>query len=295
MRAIKTQLGLNGVGLGLRPDHYAHILAEYPPVPWFEVISENYMGLGETSGGPPIQILESVRENYPIVFHGVSLSIGSVDPLSLSYLKRLKALAKRFEPAWISDHICWTGVHGENLHDLLPLPYTKETVDHLVPRIQQVQDFLGRTLVLENVSSYLSYSHSEMTEWEFISEINKRSGCQLLLDINNIYVSSFNHSFDPIKFLKGVPVKAITQMHLAGYSDCGHYLIDTHDHPVTDPVWSLYREAVRIFGAVPTLIEWDAQIPEFYVLAEEMKKAQKIQSEISKREIPEAVSLNAAT
>jgi hypothetical protein len=282
---------LAGVGLGARPVHYAHILSELPPVPWFEVISENFIGLGESSGGRPIRVLEKLRENYPVVFHGVSLSIGSVDPLNLGYLKKLKALASRFEPVWLSDHICWTGVHGENLHDLLPLPYTRETVDHLVPRIQQVQEFLRRRFVFENVSSYLSYNQSEMTEWEFITEIWRRTGCGLLLDVNNIYVSSVNHGFDAHEFLKGVPVDAVMQMHLAGYSDCGTYLLDTHDHPVTDPVWSLYRDAVRIFGAVPTLIEWDAEIPEFEVLANEMRKAQGIQDEISiKRLPPESVS-----
>ena len=268
-----------GVGLGLRPDHYAHILTERPPVPWFEVISENYMGLGGNSGGSPLSILEQIRANYPIVFHGVSLSIGSVDPVNFSYLEKLKQLIKRFEPEWVSDHICWTGVHGENLHDLLPLPYTKETIDHLVPRIQKVQDYLGRAIVLENVSSYLSYKHSEISEWEFITEIAQKSGCGILLDINNIYVSSVNHGFDPVAFLQGVPATSVKQMHLAGYSDHGSYLLDTHDHPVSDPVWELYRRAIKIFGQTPTLIEWDAEIPSFDVLNQERLKAESIQQQ----------------
>jgi uncharacterized protein (UPF0276 family) len=267
------------VGLGLRPEHYAHVLEELPPVSWFEVISENYMGIGKLSSGKPIQILEKIRENYPIVFHGVSLSIGSVDPLNFQYLESLKILINRFTPEWVSDHICWTGVHGENLHDLLPLPYTKETIDHLVGRIQQVQEFLGQRFIFENVSSYISYTQSEMSEWEFISEITRRSGCGLLLDVNNIYVSSVNHGFDASKFLNGVPKNSVVQMHLAGYSDHGNYLLDAHDSPVSDPVWALYREACEIFGAIPTLIEWDAEIPSFQILFNEAKKAKKIQEE----------------
>jgi uncharacterized protein (UPF0276 family) len=239
------------------------------------------MGIGKLTGGRKIQILEEIRSNYPIVFHGVSLSIGSVDPLNFQYLESLKELINRFRPEWVSDHICWTGVHGENLHDLLPLPYTKETIDHLVGRIQQVQEFLGQRFIFENVSSYLSYAHSEMPEWEFISEIVRRSGCGLLLDVNNIYVSSVNHGFDGSHFLKGIPKSCVVQMHLAGFSDQGNYLLDAHNSAVSDPVWALYREACEIFGTVPTLIEWDAEIPSFQTLFDEAKKAKKIQEEFS--------------
>lgn len=204
------------------------------------------------------------------------MSIGSMDPLDESYLKRLKELVDRFDPMWISDHLCWTGVQGENLHDLLPLPYTEEAIVHLSERIQRVQEFMGRRLVLENVSSYVTFSHSEMTEWEFISEISRRTDCGILLDVNNVYVSSFNHGFDPIHFLKGIPKERVQQMHLAGYSDQGKYLLDTHDHPVTQPVWDLYRKAFEIFGPVPTLIEWDAGFPDFDTLNRERLKAEEI-------------------
>ncbi len=265
-----------GVGLGLRSPYFAHILENRPAIPWFEAISENFMGIGEAAGGRAIQILEQIRQHYPVVFHGVSMSIGSMDPLDESYLKRLKELVDRFDPMWISDHLCWTGVQGENLHDLLPLPYTEEAIVHLSERIQRVQEFMGRRLVLENVSSYVTFSHSEMTEWEFISEISRRTDCGILLDVNNVYVSSFNHGFDPIHFLKGIPKERVQQMHLAGYSDQGKYLLDTHDHPVTQPVWDLYRKAFEIFGPVPTLIEWDAGFPDFDTLNRERLKAEEI-------------------
>ncbi|MCG3204716.1 MAG: hypothetical protein KCHDKBKB_01432 [Elusimicrobia bacterium] len=269
-----------GVGLGLRAVHYPHILERRPKVPWFEVISENYMGTSAGSGGRGIKILEDLRRDYPLVMHGVSLSIGSKDPIDKSYLKKLKNLASRIDPLWISDHLCWTGVENHNLHDLLPLPYTQETIHHLVERIQQVQDFLGRKILLENVSSYVTYAHSEMTEWECLTEVSTRADCLILLDVNNIHVSAVNHNFKGEDFINGVPKNRVAQFHLAGYSDQGTHLIDTHDHPVSNPVWRLYEKAVARFGGVPTLIEWDDNIPPFERLWKEAKHAEKIQRKI---------------
>lgn len=269
-----------GVGLGLRTVHYDHILKHRPKVPWFEIISENYMGNSAGSGGRALLLLDQFRKDYPVVMHGVSMSIGSKDPLDKAYLKRLKNLAARIEPMWISDHLCWTGVQGQNLHDLLPLPYTQETIDHLVNHISQVQDFLGRRILLENVSSYVSYEHSEMTEWECLKLVAEKADCMVLLDINNIHVSAVNHKFDGIDFLNGIPKNRVGQFHLAGYSDMGTHLIDTHDHPVSAPVWKLYEAAVKRFGAVPTLIEWDDKIPPFPRLWQEAKKAERIQKKV---------------
>ncbi len=262
-----------GMGIGLRSSHYAHILSTLPAISWFEAISENYMGIAGGSGGRPLQTLEQIRSHYPVVLHGVSLSIGSTDPLSYDYLARLKSLMQRIDPSWISDHLCWTGVEGTNLHDLLPLPYTQEAIKHVADRISEVQDYLGRRILIENVSSYLTYRHSEMSEWEFIAEIVKRAGCGILLDVNNIYVSAVNHSFDPETFLNGIPVGSVGQFHLAGHSNMGTHLIDTHDHLVCDEVWQLYEKAVRRFGLVSTLLEWDDKIPEFSVLEEETERA----------------------
>ncbi len=261
-----------GFGLGLRTEHYHPILATRPKVDWFEVLSENYM----VPGGKPLYFLDKIRENYPVVMHGVSLSIGSTTPFDQTYLTDLKALADRIEPAWISDHLCWTGVHGQNMHDLLPLPYTIETVKHVAERVKIVQDFLGRRILLENVSSYASYVNSTMSEWEFISEIANAADCLLLLDVNNIYVSSFNHQFDAKAFIDGVPQKRIQQIHLAGHHNHGDYIIDTHDAPVIDPVWHLYEYAVSQFGAVSTMIERDNNIPELAVLVQELETARSI-------------------
>ena len=261
-----------GFGLGLRTEHYHPILATRPKVDWFEVLSENYM----VPGGKPLYFLDKIRENYPVVMHGVSLSIGSTTPFDQTYLTDLKALADRIEPAWISDHLCWTGVHGQNMHDLLPLPYTIETVKHVAERVKIVQDFLGRRILLENVSSYASYVNSTMSEWEFISEIANAADCLLLLDVNNIYVSSFNHQFDAKAFIDGVPQNRIQQIHLAGHHNHGDYIIDTHDAPVIDPVWHLYEYAVSQFGAVSTMIERDDNIPELAVLVQELETARSI-------------------
>ena len=261
-----------GFGLGLRTDHYETILAEKPPVDWFEVITENYL----VQGGKPLYYLDRIRADYPMVMHGVSLSIGGTDALNFNYLRQVKALAARIEPAWISDHLCWTGINGINLHDLLPLPYTEESIRHVVNRVKMVQDFLGCRILLENVSSYISYAHSEMTEWEFLSAVAERADCFILLDINNIYVSAHNHGFDPHDYLDNVPVNRIRQFHLAGHLDCGNIIIDSHGDSVIDPVWSLYETAFRKFGPVSTMIERDDNIPPFDELLAELETARHI-------------------
>ena len=262
-----------GTGVGLRSPHYSYILENKPNVSWFEAISENYMGLETGNGGRPIHILEKIRQLYPIVLHGVSLSIGSSDDLDYNYLKRLNNLIERIEPLWVSDHLCWTGVNGENLHDLMPLPYTEDVLKHLTEKILKAQDFLKRPLVFENVSAYLSFSHSEMSEWDFLKEISERTNCGLLIDVNNIYVSSVNQNFDPVTFINSIPKESVKQIHLAGHSKSGDCLIDTHDGPVTDKVWDLYAMAIKRYGKVPTLIEWDDKIPEFQVLEAEAHRA----------------------
>jgi len=261
-----------GFGIGLRTTHYSDVLETSPAVDWFEVISENFM----VPGGRPLHVLEQVRARYPIVLHGVSLSIGSADSLNATYLRQLRALAQRCEPAWISDHLCWTGVGGHNLHDLLPLPYTEEAIAHVVERVQRVQDTLGRRILLENVSTYLEYAHSAMPEWEFLTAVAERADCGLLLDINNIYVSAFNHGFSAEEYLRAVPVARVHQFHLAGHSDRGTFLHDTHDHPVAAAVWELYAAALRRFGHVSTLIEWDDLIPPFADLQAEAARARHV-------------------
>lgn len=266
-----------GFGLGLRPQHYADLLerpddAPDPRVDWFEIISENYM----SAGGRPLINLDRVRERYPMVMHGVSLSIGSVDPLDRDYLDSLKALAERVDPSWISDHLCWTGVDGVNLHDLLPLPYTEEALAHVVDRIGQVQDHLGRRIALENASTYVTFTNSEMSEWDFLAEMAKRADCDLLLDVNNIYVSGFNHDFDPIDFIEGLPAERIVQIHLAGHEHNQTHIIDTHDAPVIEAVWSLYEETIRRLGAITTMIERDADIPPLADMEAELDRARAI-------------------
>jgi uncharacterized protein (UPF0276 family) len=267
-----------GFGLGLRPVHYAEILEGQPRVDWFEAISENYM----VPGGRPLHMLMRVRERWPVALHGVSLSVGSTDPLDLAYLDRLKALAERVEPAWISDHLCWTGVNGVNLHDLLPLPYTEEALDHVVSRVAQIQERLGRQILLENVSSYVTFAHSAVPEWEFLAEVARRADCLLLLDVNNIHVSAFNNEFDPIAYLDAVPAERVRQIHLAGHENYDTHIIDTHDHPVIDPVWTLYGEAVRRFGAVATMIERDDHIPPLAELERELDRARAVSAEALK-------------
>ena len=265
-----------GFGLGLRPQHYTDILEGDPPVDWFEVISENYM----VPGGNPLRMLDRIRERYPIVMHGVSLSIASTGPINEDYLRDLKSLAKRAEPVFISDHLCWTGVHGVNLHDLLPIPYTREALDHVVSRVQHVQDYLGQAIVLENVSTYVQFTHSEMTEWEFISELARRTGCWLLFDVNNVFVSAFNHDFDAHEFIANVPKERIVQFHLAGHEHNMSHIIDTHDALVCDEVWELYRAAIRRFGPVSTIIERDDNIPPLNELVEELDKARALAAEV---------------
>jgi uncharacterized protein (UPF0276 family) len=261
-----------GYGVGLRRQHYSHVLETRPKVDWFEVISENFM----VAGGRALEVLEGVRASYPIALHGVSLSIGSTDPLNRDYLKQLRDLARRFEPAWISDHLCWTGVGGRNLHDLIPLPYTDEALRHVAARIREVQDILERPLLIENVSSYMAFADSTMTEWDFISTIADEADCGILLDLNNIFVSAFNHRFDANEYVDAVPAERVVQYHLAGHSDRGTHLLDTHDHPICDAVWALYERAARRFGAVSAMVEWDDNIPEFAELARIADRARTI-------------------
>ena len=261
-----------GYGLGLRVDHYEEILSDSPRIDWLEVMSENYM----IPGGRPLHYLERMRQRYPLVMHGVSLSIGSTDPLNRDYLRRLKQLADVVAPAWVSDHLCWTGVQDTNLHDLMPLPYTEEALEHVSDRVSQVQDYLGRRILLENVSSYVTFKDSQLTEWEFLGEIARRADCLILLDINNIYVSSHNHHFDPREYLAGVPAERVQQFHLAGHVHEGNLIIDTHDQPIVDPVWDLYEQAIRRFGFVSTMIERDDNIPSLSELVAELDVARGI-------------------
>jgi uncharacterized protein len=261
-----------GFGLGLRPQHYEEILSGDPLIDWFEVISENYL----VPGGKPLRMLDRVVERYPVVMHGVSLSIASTAPLDMDYLAGLKSLAKRVKPKWISDHLCWTGVHGVNLHDLLPVPYTEEALDHVVSRIRQVQDYLGCRIAIENVSSYIEYAHSEMSEWDFVRELANRADCWLLLDVNNVFVSGFNHEFDTHHFIDSIPIERVIQFHLAGHSEAGTHFIDTHDEPVKQEVWDLYAEALKRFGPVSTMIERDDKIPPLTDLVAELSQARAI-------------------
>jgi uncharacterized protein (UPF0276 family) len=243
---------------------------------WFEVISENFM----IAGGRPLQILEKARELAPVVLHGVSLNLGGTDPLRQDYLAGLDSLIRRFAPAWVSDHLCWGAIGGHYAHDLLPLPYTEEAVKHVAARVRHVQDRLGRCILVENVSSYLTYSISSMPEWVFLTAVAEEADCGILLDVNNIYVSAVNHGFSPTEYLSGIPAGRVGQIHLAGHSVSGDLLIDTHDHPVPTPVWQLYRESLRRFGPVSTLVEWDDQIPAFEELVAEANRAREIEDEL---------------
>lgn len=267
-----------GYGLGLRVEHYEELLAGDPPIDWLEVLSENYM----VDGGRPLDWLARFRERWPLVLHGVSLSIGGSDPLDRDYLARLSALARFAQPVWISDHLCWTGVDGTNLHDLMPLPYTEEALDHVVARVAQVQDVLGRRIALENVSSYVAFRDSQMGEAQFLAEVARRADCLILLDINNIYVSARNHGFDARDYLATIPIERVQQFHLAGHEDGGDLIIDTHDAPIVDSVWSLYADAVRRFGPVSTLIERDGNIPPLGELLGELDRARAIAAPILK-------------
>ena len=261
-----------GYGLGLRPEHYQEVLDHPPAVDWFEILSENYM----VPGGKPLYYLDRFAERYPLVMHGVSLSVGGSDPLDMAYLRDLKALADRVQPAWISDHLCWTGHAGHNLHDLMPIPYTMEAVRHVARRVCRVQDFLDRRILLENVSSYVGYRDPEMSEWEFLGAVAQESDCLILLDLNNIHVSAVNHGFSARDYLHGVPADRVRQFHLAGHTDYGDFIIDTHDHPVAEPVWELYAEALERFGPVSTLIERDDRLPPLAELLDELEQARRI-------------------
>jgi uncharacterized protein len=264
-----------GHGVGLRTQHYQAVLDSHPAVDWFEIISENFM----VPGGNPRRVLRAVRERYPIVMHGVSLSVGSVDPLNEPYLDELAALAAEVEPAWISDHLCWGSIDGMVAHDLLPLPYTEEALTHVVARVARVQERLGRRILLENVSSYLTFRHSIMPEWQFLAEVARRADCGILLDVNNVFVSAHNHGFAALEYLAGLPGERIGQIHLAGHSVRGGLYIDTHDHPVRDEVWALYRAAIERFGPRSTLIEWDDEVPSLARLVAESDRAAAIEAE----------------
>ncbi|HEY7518064.1 MAG TPA: DUF692 domain-containing protein [Methylomirabilota bacterium] len=265
-----------GHGVGLRPTHYPRLWDGTARADWFEVISENFM----IAGGRPLAALERARALAPVVLHGVSLSIGSTDPLDEAYLTRLRLLAARYEPAWISDHLCWSSVAGRYAHDLLPLPYTEEALDHVVQRVLAVQERLGRRILLENVSSYLVYTHSTISEWEFLGAVADRADCGLLLDVNNVYVSAVNHGFAAEMYLAGLPADRVGQIHLAGHTDMGAYLFDTHDGPVTEAVWDLYRHTVRRFGRVSTLVEWDDRVPDLDIVCAEADRAREVEAAI---------------
>ncbi len=259
-------------GIGLRAQHYRELLNALPGIGWLEAHSENYFG----GGGPPLYFLEQLRYHYPLSLHGVGLSLGSADSLNLDHLKKLKSLIERFEPDLVSEHLVWSSIGGRFLNDLLPLPYTEEALRHVCERIDQTQEYLGRQILIENVSSYLQFRASDIPEWEFLAEIYRRSNCGILLDVNNIYVNSVNHGFDPINYLDAIPVKAVQEIHLAGFECYDDILIDTHGKPVYPEVWALYRETVQRFGKVPTLIEWDTDIPVLAILLAEARKADAI-------------------
>jgi uncharacterized protein (UPF0276 family) len=268
---VKNRFGLPdlGIGLGLRTAHYGHLLEHWPDVAWFEIISENYM----QTAGRPLYFLDQIAERYPIVMHGVSMSIGSTDDLDMTYLAELKTLRDRTRARWVSDHLCWTGVAGRNTHDLLPMPYTEEALRHTAARVRQVQDFLGAPLLLENPSSYVEFAGSTMSEWEFLKRLADEANCGLLLDVNNIYVSAFNHGFDPADYLAGLPFDRVAQMHVAGHTHVGTHIVDTHIGPVIEPVWDLARDAYHRGPGTSLLLEWDAEIPAFDEVHREALKA----------------------
>jgi uncharacterized protein (UPF0276 family) len=258
-----------GIGVGLRNQHFRYVLDNWPQVDWFEIISENFMD----SGGWPRHVLDRIGERYPVVMHGVSMSIGSADPLDFGYLSKLKRLAREIGAVWVSDHLCWTGILGRNTHDLLPVPLNEETLRHVVGRVRAAQDFLERPLVLENPSSYVGFAGDTLREWEFLAALAEEADCGLLLDVNNVYVSSVNHGFDPVEYIESVPPERVVQIHLAGHTHCGTHIIDSHDGHVIEQVWELYRLAYRLTGGVSTLLEWDSNVPEFPVLHAEALKA----------------------
>jgi len=268
-----------GHGIGLRHTHYGYLLEHGPHgVDWFEVISENFF----EPGGRPWAVLEKVRREMPVVCHGVSLGIGNTDPLSESYLKSLERLIERLEPAWVSDHLCWGGVNGRYAHDLLPLPYNEETLKHVCERVERIQERLGRQFMLENVSSYLTWATSTMPEWEFLAEIARRTDCGILLDVNNVYVSSVNHDFSPELYIDAIPASQVGQIHLAGHTNKGDWILDSHIGPVPEPVWKLYERAVRRLGTTPSLVEWDEDIPEYEKVVAESQRALQIDKDVAR-------------
>ncbi|MBS0654413.1 MAG: DUF692 domain-containing protein [Verrucomicrobia bacterium] len=266
-----------GIGIGLRIPHYEAIFSQKADIDWFEIISENFM----VDGGMPLMNLERILERYPVVMHGVTLAIGSSDPLDFDYLKKLKALAKKTKTPWVSDHLCWGRVPGSHFHDLLPLNYTKETIDYVVERARIVQDFLELPFALENLSSYVTFNSDEMPEWEFYSQIVEKADIYMMLDVNNIYVSSRNHDFDPMEYVNNIPLDRVLQIHLAGHTDCGNYLLDTHDNYVTDEVWKLYGEVYPKTRGVSTLLEWDDKFISFEATCQEAKKAKQYQKSLA--------------
>jgi len=269
MSQNRWQLPDLGLGVGLRATHCSHILSQRPEVGFFEILTENYLD----TGGRPLAMVDRIAEHYPVVMHGVSMSIGSTDPIDLDYLAKVKALAQRTDALWVSDHICWTGVLGRNTHDLLPLPYTEETLRHAIDRVRAIQDVLERPLVLENPSTYLEFAGSQMPEWEFVNRLAEGADCGLLLDVNNVYVSAYNHGWDPVGYIDAMPADRVCQYHLAGHTNKGTHIIDTHSDHVVDPVWELYGHTVRTVGLRATLLEWDADIPPFEMVHQEVLKA----------------------
>lgn len=272
MHRAGATTALQGVGIGLRTPHYQELLARTPALAFLEVHSENFF----CDGGQPLRYLERFRQDYPVSTHGVGLSLGSTDPMDADHLKKLKRLVDWLEPALVSEHLCWVGVNGRFLNDLLPLPYTPESLDHVVSRVQQVQEYLGRQILVENVSSYLEFTSSSIPEWEFVRAVAARAGCRILLDVNNIHVNASNHGFDPIAFIDAIDPGSVGEIHLAGFQDTGEILIDTHGSQVSDAVWKLYAHALRRFGPVPTLVEWDTDIPALDVLLAEAEKAEQL-------------------
>lgn len=264
-----------GFGVGLRNVHFDYILKQQPQVDWFEIISENFLD----SHGWHRYVLDCIAERYPVVMHGVSMSIGSCDPIDFDYLAKLKHLSKEVRAVWISDHLCWTGISGKTTHDLLPMPLNEDTLNHVANRVRVVQDFLERPLILENPSSYLRFANDTMTEWEFLTALTKETDCGLLLDVNNVYVSGVNHDFDPVEFINNIPPERVVQIHLAGHKNFGTHIIDTHDNHVIKEVWGLYRLAYQRTHGVSTLVEWDSNIPSFPILHEEVLKARRYLSE----------------
>lgn len=268
-----TEFPYLGIGVGLRSVHFNHILGQQPKIDWFEALSENHMD----SGGRPLFVLDQVAERYPVVLHGVSMSIGGTDPIDFEYLKKLKNLARRVNARWVSDHLCWTGVMGKNTHDLLPVPTNEQALTYIAERVRVVSDYLERPLVLENPSTYVAFHESTMTEWDFLRQLTEESGCYLLLDVNNVYVSAFNHGFDPKTYIDGIPLGRVVQIHLAGHTKYDTYIIDTHTGHVIDEVWSLYDYTIRRFGEVSTMVEWDQDIPDFETVHAEAMKAARFQ------------------